>query len=239
MDIAMKFRRVGSLCTAAVAGIVLASCSGPLSTLEPAGPAAESIALLWWIMLFGSIVLFAIVVGLFGLAFIRPAWLSGISARNWIIHGGITMSSVVILLLLVAAFVLGERLIARPLADPPLQVQANGRMWVWEFSYPEADGQPVTMDVLHIPAGQPVDVVVTSSDVIHSFWSPRLAGKIDAIPGHENVVRLTADRPGTYGGVCAEFCGIGHTDMRFSVVAHPPEEYEQALAEALAAEAAQ
>jgi len=95
------------------------------------------------------------------------------------------------------------------------------------------------MDVLHIPAGQPVDVLVTSSDVIHSFWSPRLAGKIDAVPGHENVVRLTADRPGTYRGVCAEFCGVGHTDMHFSVVAHPPEEYAQALAEALAAEAAQ
>lgn len=231
--------RVGSLCGTAFAGIVLAGCSGPLSTLEPAGPAAESIALLWWIMLAGAVVLFVIVVGLFGLALIRPAWLVGISARNWIIHGGITMSSVVILLLLVAAFILGERLIARRLADPPLQVQANGRMWVWEFSYPETDGQPMTMDVLHIPAGQPVDVVVTSSDVIHSFWSPRLAGKIDAVPGHENVVRLTADRPGTYRGVCAEFCGVGHTDMHFSVVAHPPEEYAQALAEALAAEGAQ
>lgn len=235
----MKPVRVAAICGILLAGAVLPACSGPLSTLEPAGPAAEAIALLWWIMLAGSMVLFVVVVGLFGLAFLRPAWLSGISARNWIIHGGITMSSVVILLLLVAAFILGERLIARPLADPPIQVQANGRMWVWEFSYPEMDGQPLTLDVLHIPAGQPVDVVVTSSDVIHSFWSPRLAGKIDAVPGHENVVRLTADRPGTYRGVCAEFCGVGHTDMHFSVIAHPPAEYAQALAEALAAEAAQ
>ncbi len=235
----MRPVRVLALSGIVLAGASLSACSGPLSTLEPAGPAAEAIALLWWIMLAGSVVLFVIVVGLFGLAFLRPAWLSGISARNWIIHGGITMSSVVILLLLVAAFVLGERLIARPLDDPPLTVQANGTMWAWEFSYPEMDGEPMTMDVLHIPAGQPVDVVVTSSDVIHSFWSPRLAGKIDAVPGHENVVRLTADRPGTYRGVCAEFCGVGHTDMHFSVVAHPPEEYEQALADALAAEGAQ
>jgi cytochrome c oxidase subunit II len=101
-------------------------------------------------MLAGSVVLFAIVVGLFGLAFIRPHWLAGISARNWIVHGGVTMSSVVIVLLLVPAFILGERLVARPLAEPPLAVQANGRMWVWEFSYP--DGRPIaTTNVLHIP----------------------------------------------------------------------------------------
>ena len=235
----MRPVRVGLLCGIGLAGVVLSACSGPLSTLDPAGPAAEidrasvvdhargreSCSSWWWW-------------GLFSLAFVRPAWLSGISARNWIVHGGITMSSVVILMLLVAAFILGERLIARQLADSPLTVQANGRMWVWEFAYPEADGQPVTIGVLHIPAGQPVDVRVTSSDVIHSFWSPRLAGKIDAVPGHENVVRLTADRPGTYRGVCAEFCGAGHTDMRFSVVAHPPGEYEQALAEAVTAEGA-
>lgn len=217
--------------------LLLAGCGGPLSTLEPAGPAASSIALLWWIMLAGSVVLFAIVVGLFALALLRPAWLAGISARNWIIHGGITMSSVVIALLLIPTFILGERLIARPQAEPPVQVQANGRMWVWEFSYPELDGQPMTTNVLHIPAGEIVDVLVTSSDVIHSFWSPRLAGKIDAVPGHENVVRLTADRPGVYRGVCAEFCGIGHTQMHFTVIAHPIEDYQQALAEAIAAEA--
>ena len=119
---------------------------------------------------------------------------------------------------------------------PPLAVQANGRMWVWEFSYPSVEGPSLTTNVLHIPAGEIVDVRVTSSDVIHSFWSPRLAGKIDAVPGHENVVRLTAERPGTYRGVCAEFCGVGHTQMHFTVIAHPPEEYEQALADAIAAE---
>lgn len=228
-----------SLFAFAVLPLALTGCTGPLSALEPAGPAAGSIALLWWIMLAGSVVLFMIVVGLFGLALVRPTWLAGISARNWILHGGITMSSVVILLLLIPAFILGERLVARPLAEPPLAVQANARMWVWEFSYPAVEGPSLTTDVLHIPAGEIVDVLVTSSDVIHSFWSPRLAGKIDAVPGHENVVRLTADRPGTYRGVCAEFCGVGHTQMHFTVIAHPAEEYEQALADALAAEASE
>lgn len=235
----MRTPRPTFLVAAALLPLLLAGCTGPLSALEPAGPAAGAIALLWWIMLAGSVVLFAIVVGLFGLAFIRPHWLAAISARNWIVHGGVTMSSVVILLLLIPAFILGERLVARPLPEPPVAVQANARMWVWEFSYPAVEGPSLTTNVLHIPAGEIVDVLVTSSDVIHSFWSPRLAGKIDAVPGHENVVRLTADRPGTYRGVCAEFCGVGHTQMHFTVIAHPPEDYDQALAEALAAETTQ
>jgi cytochrome c oxidase subunit II len=162
MDLAMTTLRTLPITGVALLGLLFVSgCSGPLSALDPAGPAAGSIALLWWIMLAGSVILFVIVVGLFALALIRPRWLAGISARNWILHGGITMSSVVIVLLLVAAFTLGERLLARPLAEPPLTVHANGRMWVWEFSYPDEPGQPTTLDVLHIPAGEIVDVVVT------------------------------------------------------------------------------
>jgi cytochrome c oxidase subunit 2 len=221
-----------SRCVAGAAPLLLAGCAGPLSALEPAGPAAASIAELWWVMLWGSAALFLGVMGLLIIAAWRPGLLSGISARAWIIHGGITMSSIVIVLLLVYALAMGERLIARPLAEQPLTVNLNARMWFWEFSYPQTPGAGTTIDVLHIPAGEPVDIRVTSSDVIHSFWAPRLGGKIDAIPGHENVVRLTADRPGTYRGVCAEFCGVGHAGMDFVVIAHPPEDYEEALLQA-------
>ncbi len=75
-------------------------------------------------------------------------------------------------------------------------------------------------DVLEIPAGRNVEVFVTSADVIHSFWVPRLGGKIDAIPGSRNRILLRADAPGRYGGVCAEFCGTGHSAMAFSVLVH-------------------
>ena len=117
--------------------------------------------------------------------------------------------------------------------NPPglLRVEARPQQWVWEFRYPGVEG--ATTGTLHLPAGRPVDVAVIGTDVIHSFWVPRLGGKIDAIPGHVNVIRLSADRPGTYGGVCAEFCGTGHADMAFTVIAHPPETYAPALAEAL------
>ena len=74
--------------------------------------------------------------------------------------------------------------------------------------------------------------MVTSRDVIHSFWIPRLAGKIDAIPGHANVLRIQADAPGRFEGLCAEFCGVGHPGMRFQVVAHPAADFPAALAQA-------
>ena len=102
-------------------------------------------------------------------------------------------------------------------------------MWAWHFEYPDRPEWGRTKD-LHIPAGRPVDVTITSSDVIHSFWVPRLAGKIDAIPGRANTLRIEADRPGRYGGTCAEFCGTGHTGMSFDVIAHPPATYEKTMA---------
>jgi cytochrome c oxidase subunit II len=217
---------------AVAAGLLLAGCGGPLSTLDPAGPGAASIAQLWWVMFWGSAVIFLGVMGLLVVAAWKPGALARVPARHWIIHGGVTFTSVIVLFLLVYALAMGERLIARPLAEQPLTVEANGVLWLWEFSYPDTPGAEPSIGTLHIPAGQPVDVAVTSSDVIHSFWVPRLGGKIDAIPGHRNVVRLTADRPGTYRGVCAEFCGVGHAGMDFTVIAHDPEDYEAALREA-------
>ncbi len=97
----------------------------------------------------------------------------------------------------------------------------------------------MTKNVLHLPAGTPVDIEVTSVDVIHAFWVPRLAGKIDAVPGHVNRLRIQADQPGRYEALCNEFCGVGHAGMRFTVIAHRPEEFSAALAQAVAAEKAE
>ena len=87
-----------------------------------------------------------------------------------------------------------------------------------------------TRDVLHIPAGRPVDVEITTADVIHSFWVPRLAGKLDAIPGHVNVLRIEADGPGEFKGVSAEFNGTGYLAHRFRVIAHDPAGWQRFLA---------
>lgn len=179
-------------------------------------------------MLIGSGVLFVLVMGLLWLVYARPGFGASLSPMRWVIYGGLAMPLVVVTVLTGYALFAGEHLLPRPLADQPPRVVAEGSMWDWRFSYPDIDGASPT-PVLHIPANTPVDVVVVSTDVIHSFWVPRLAGKIDAIPGHENVIRIQADRPGIYHGVCAEFCGTGHTDMRFVLEAHDQQDYEAAV----------
>ncbi|WP_211103946.1 cytochrome c oxidase subunit II [Skermanella pratensis] len=211
----------------------LAGCGGPFSTLDPAGPAAQSIATLWWVMLAGSVVLFALVMVLFGFAFLRrhPSWNSDRPVgQALVLWGGLVMPVAVLSALLGYALFMGERLVPRP-DDGVLRVEAHARQWQWEFAYPDTPGALGTIDILHIPAGRPVDIHVTSADVIHSFWAPRLGGKIDAIPGHTNVIRLVADRPGTYHGKCSEFCGTGHTVMGFTVEAHDAAAYSARLAD--------
>jgi cytochrome c oxidase subunit 2 len=206
----------------------LGACSGPLSTLEPAGPAAGSLASLWWTMLAGGTVLFSLVMGLFALAVLRPERLRAISPAGWIVGGGLVLPALVLPPLVGWALVKGERLLPFP-GQSVETIEAEGHQFGWRFRYPDRGGVE-TVDVLHLPAGAPVDVVITSADVIHSFWVPRLAGKLDAIPGQVNVQRLIAAAPGRYNGACAEFCGLEHAHMYFTVEAHAPEDYAAALA---------
>ena len=211
--------------------LALAGCVGPLSSLDPAGPSADAIATLWWIMFASSLALFTLVLGLLALVWLRPGFGSALAPMRWIVLGGLVLPTTLLTILVAYSLATGEQLLPKPSADRPREIAAHGEMWQWRFGYPDlAPGR--TTPVLHVPAGEPVDIVVTSGDVIHSFWVPRLAGKIDAIPGHENRIRIQADRPGQYHGVCAEFCGNGHTTMRFLVEAHPPQDYEAAVREA-------
>jgi cytochrome c oxidase subunit 2 len=87
-----------------------------------------------------------------------------------------------------------------------------------------------TANEIRIPAGQPVEFLLTTSNVIHSFWVPNLAGKIDMIPGRANRLRVQANAPGMFRGQCAEYCGAQHAKMAFHVVAHTPDEYDAWIA---------
>jgi len=106
-----------------------------------------------------------------------------------------------------------------------LTVRAVGNRWWFAFEYPELG--IVTANELRIPVGKPVRLELTSNDVIHSFWVPKLAGKTDMIPGRVNVAWIQADEPDLYYGQCAEYCGDSHAKMRFMVRALPPEEFEE------------
>ncbi|MFN3936911.1 MAG: cytochrome c oxidase subunit II [Gemmobacter sp.] len=197
----------------------MAGCGGPLSTLDPAGPSAALIAGLWWAMLAGSALVTVLVLALVWAAF--RGFGRTAADRVWTLWLGIGFTLSVLTVLLAYALWVGERILPRD--DGALRVAAHARQWGWEFTQPGPGGNPVrTRDVLFVPAGQPFDIEVTSEDVIHSFWVPRLGGKMDAIPGRVNVKRLTADAPGRLDGLCAEFCGVGHAAMRFSVVVYDP-----------------
>ncbi len=199
--------------------VILSACAGPLSTLDPAGPAAGRVAGLWWGMLAGASVLMALVLGLFALAFLKRDWQwQARSDKRWLLWGGLVMPLAVLTVLMGFALWVGERLLPHP-ADDVWRVEARAERWQWRFSYPDRPDLGETVTVMTIPAGRPVDVDIVSQDVIHSFWVPRLAGKLDAIPGHRNRLRILADRAGTFSGVCAEYCGIGHAGMVFAVEA--------------------
>ena len=102
-------------------------------------------------------------------------------------------------------------------------IEVVGHDWWWEVRYPNG---AVTANEIHIPVGEPVEVELTTADVIHSFWVPRLQVKTDQIPGEVTHSWLEADEPGTYRGQCAEFCGLQHANMVFYVIAQPADQYE-------------
>lgn len=181
-------------------------------------------------MVIYSAVVFIVVVALWLHAIRRPADDTRSArtkrfSRRCIIAGGIVLPLFSTTLLLIFGIPAGHRMLPLPAEDGEVfHVEVTGHQWWWEVRYPDS---PVTLvDVVHIPAGVPVDVHLRSADVIHSFWVPRLAGKLDMIPGHTNVLRVQADEPGTYRGQCAEFCGRAHAHMKFVVHAHAPEDFE-------------
>ncbi len=106
---------------------------------------------------------------------------------------------------------------------PPgaMTVRATGHMWSWSFRY--ENGRQG--DVLTVPVGRPVRLLITSSDVLHSLYIPALRVKEDAVPGRETYLWFSVERPGAYELFCSEYCGLGHADMVSSVVAVPPEDF--------------
>ncbi len=113
-----------------------------------------------------------------------------------------------------------------PAPEGALEVEVIGFQWWWEFRYPLANGDTVvTANEIHVPVGTPVELKMTSRDVIHSFWIPQMGGKRDVIPGRINRIVFTPLEAGVYLGQCAEFCGESHALMKMRLVAHEPEEF--------------
>jgi cytochrome c oxidase subunit 2 len=114
--------------------------------------------------------------------------------------------------------------------EPPdgsaLRISVNSQQYIWRYDYDDSKEQLFSFHTLYVPVGRTVTLKIYSSDVAHSWWVPKLAGKADAIPGYTNETWFRADEVGTYEGACAELCGEGHADMRTRVVVLPADEYE-------------
>lgn len=209
---------------------LLTACSGPYSILDPAGPSAAQVTPLWW----GMFTVATLVIVL-----VAAIWCRGVTRRGedlddtaerrvrdrWVWIGGIALPTVSVTVLLAFGIPAAQRMLPLPDADRAvMRIDVDARRWYWHVSYPESG---ITLiDEIHIPVDTPIDFYITSSDVIHGFWVPRLGGKLDAIPGRVNVLRLEAPQAGVYGGRCAEFCGVGHAHMPFDVIAHTAEAFE-------------
>lgn len=193
-------------------------------SLDPGGPSAETIAIVWWVMLGLGVAVFVVFAVLLAMALFRRPRAAGTRrpGHRWILVGGVLMPLVV---LVVVFGVTVAAMRALPDEPPPeaLVVEITGHQWWFEITYPEEGIS--TRDELHLPVGRPVAFHLSSADVIHSFWIPELGGKMDMLPDGTNVLVLEADRPGEYGAPCAEFCGLEHARMRMHVVVESPEAF--------------
>jgi cytochrome c oxidase subunit 2 len=212
--------------------VALAGCAGVQSALAPAGAEAREVARLFWITTGVGAALLAMVLVLTGLALRAPERLRApLADRRVIVAGGIVLPVLVLSFLMFYGFFVLQAGAARhaSLAEEPITVV--GKRWWWEVVYPGLDGaRIVSANELRLPVGRPVALRLESDNVIHSLWIPKLAGKLDMIPGRSNVLTLEIEAPGVSRGQCAEYCGGAHALMSFYVVALPPDEHAAWLA---------
>lgn len=214
--------------------LLLTACSGTQSALDPAGREAADVATLFFIMLIGAALIWAGVVGLLFYAARKRRTYSEQVAGKVILWGGALFPAVVLAALLSYAVWLMPNV--RPwfgTDDPGLRrIEVTGEQFWWRVRYLDQDGAALfeTANEIRLPVGERVTFSLTTADVIHSFWIPVLGGKMDMIPGRTNRLSLLAEKPGTYRGVCAEFCGTSHTMMAFTVEAMDPPAYDAWLA---------
>ncbi|OAN79431.1 cytochrome c oxidase subunit II [Jannaschia sp. EhC01] len=197
---------------------------GAQSSLSPAGLSAEAIYGLTYAMTFAFGAVFVVM-----LAVIWLAWRRDTGGRGWWIWGGgIVLPLVAILTLLVFSTSILQAITRE---DPDaLLIEVTGHQFWWDVVY-DPDGAALRdANEVVIPAGRPVTFRLRSNDVIHSFWIPSIAGKMDMIPGRVNTLTVTATEPGRFRGQCAEFCGLAHPLMAFEVVVLEAEAFDEWLA---------
>lgn len=216
------------------ATLALAGCGGPHSAFaDPASDAAAAIEWLWWVLF--AVCLFVFVAVLVGWTYAvlrRRRTDDGVESEGrsltWILVAGALIPAILLTGLTVATIRTSDRVAGAGSSADLLVIELIGHQFWWEARYPESGA--VTANEIHVPAGRPVRLRLTTNDVIHSVWIPRLHGKLDMTPGRATELVLHPEEPGVYRGFCAEFCGNQHAHMGLRVVAQSEEEFSRWLA---------
>lgn len=214
----------------------------PLDSLDPQGPFARTINDLFWPVFWIAVGVFVLVlVAIFVAAVLFRDRPDRKEPRQ--IHGNarleVIWTVVPALILATIAVPTVQTVFDLTECDPDaMRVEVIGHQWWFEFRYSNMEGIPEgreieTANTMVIPAGEEVCAVLSSDDVVHNFWVPKLNGKRYLIPGQETVLRLQADDPGTYHAHCAEFCGLSHSLMRAQVEAVDRADFDAWLARQL------
>ncbi|MDW9445522.1 cytochrome C oxidase subunit II [Sinorhizobium meliloti] len=217
---------------AAASALALQGCAGLQSALDPSGAEAERIGTLSWLLvLFSTAILVAVclitAVALFG----GERWRARIAGERIVIGGGLVFPILALSVLLIYGFYLMSPGTTEARSQGALRIEVVGERWWWRVTYVDEAGRRIeSANEIRLPVGRPVELELTSADVIHSFWVPRLAGKLDMIPGHTNTLTLQATKAGISRGQCAEYCGGPHAFMSFYVIAMPDDQFSSWLA---------
>lgn len=215
-----KYAGVWPVVAVIFAAILPAACSIDQSALHTASDEADAVAVLFWAMAAGGLVIWLLVMGIAIYAVLSPRRpRTERFADRFTLIGGVIFPTVVLAMLLV----FGLSLLPNWTEDdePDLRVTIIGEQFWWRVIYETAEGLTFeTANEVHLPVDATAEFAIQSRDVIHSFWIPALGGKMDAIPGRTNLLRLTPTRTGSYRGVCAEFCGPSHALMALDVAVH-------------------
>jgi cytochrome c oxidase subunit 2 len=210
-----------------VAPLIAAPSDNP-SAINPAGPAAASIADLTWFFVIVLAAVYGLTIAALVLAILRgwrarrvplPATLPQERRSAFWVGAATIGTAIVLTLLVIASYVTDRKLLALE-RDPAVEITINAHQWWWEITY--SDPVPakgfVTANELHLPVGKPAKITLQSSDVIHSLWLPNINGKRDILPGRKETIWLTATEAGVWRGRCAEFCGYQHARMQLDVI---------------------
>ena len=239
-----RLSRLALLGAVAAIFLLATACSkGFQSTWDPVGPVADKQLQLFNVLLWTMVIVFVLVEGALIYIVIRYRRRPG-QPRPPQIHGhtALEVTWTIIPTALILGLGIWSVFTLFELDQPPtdqgeiLEVTVTGHQWYFEFEYPDADGNGKrisTANELKIPVDRPVAFILESDDVLHSFWVPKLGGKVDVVPSRQNTLWLMADSdmidqplPATYYGQCAELCGVAHAQMRFRVTVMTEEDYQ-------------